>query len=138
MSIHVLKNARVSIDGNDLSNHVESVTIKNMVDLVEASVMGDAGKRRLAALADCSAEITFRQDYDASEVEAVLFPLLGSEVAVAIRPVNDTISSTNPEYQFNGMFAELPVVAGSVGQVHNTSVTIVNSDGAILVRDTTP
>jgi hypothetical protein len=137
--IEVLKDAFVSINAVDLSNHVESVTLTYSNDVQEATVMGDAGKRRITGLKDWSAEISFRQDFEAASVEATLWPLIGVQTAVKIRKSKtDAISATNPEYQGNGMIGSMPLVNGSVGEVHNTSVTVSGSDGTALVRDVTP
>lgn len=139
MPIEVLKDASVFINAVDLSDHVESVTVNYSVDVQEATVMGDAGKRRISGLKDWSAEISFRQDFDAAKVEATIWPLVGVQTAIRIRKSKtDVISATNPEYQGNGIIGELPVIGGSVGEVHNTSVTVSGSDGLALVRDITP
>jgi hypothetical protein len=139
MPIEVLKDAAVFINAVDLSNHVESVTLSYSNDVQEATVMGDAGKRRIPGLKDWSAEISFRQDFDAASVEATIWPLLGVQTAIRIRKSKtDAISATNPEYQGNGIIGELPLVSGSVGEVHNTSVTVSGSDGVGLIRDITP
>lgn len=139
MPIEVITDGYVSINAVDLSDHVESVELQYSKEIFEAPVMGDTGKRRLAGLADAQATINFRQDYAATKVDATLFPLVGVQTAVKIRKSKtDAISATNPEYQFNGMIPSLPVIAATVGQVHNAQVTILQSDGVALVRDVTP
>ncbi len=139
MPIEVLKDAFVVINAVDLSDHVASVNLSYSAAILETPVMGDAAQRRIVGLKDCSAEIEFRQDFDAAKVDATLFPLVGVSTALRIRKSKtDAISATNPEYQFNGILGELPLVSGSVGEVHNVSVTFANADGAALVRDITP
>lgn len=139
MPIEVLKDAFVTINAVDLSDHVSNVRLSYSAEILEATNMGDAAKRRIVGLKDCSAEIELRQDFDAAKVDATLFPLVGVSTALRIRKSKtDAISATNPEYQFNGILGELPIIGGSVGEVHNTSVSFANADGAALVRDVTP
>ena len=141
MTIEVLTDALVSINAVDLSDHVASVTINEGAELKEATVMGDAGVRRLSGLKDWSMTVTFRQDFDAAKVDATLQPLVGgSSFAVAVRKSKtDAISATNPEMQGNGLIdGDLPVVAADVGEVHDITVTIVGADGVALIRDVAP
>lgn len=140
MPIKVLSDAFFSIGDVDLSDHVQSVAVNYSAETKEAPVMGDAGMRRLPGLNDWSMAVTFRQNYDAAKVDDTLFPLVGTEFAVKARASKtDAISATNPEYQGNGMIdGDLPVIAGDVGEVHDTSFTVVGSDGVALIRNVTP
>lgn len=141
MTIEVLTDAFVSINAVDLSDHVASVTINEGAELKEATVMGDAGVRRLSGLKDWSMTVTFRQDFDAGKVDATLKPLVGGAAfAIKVRKSKtDAISATNPEMQGNGLIdGDLPVVAADVGEVHDISVTIVGADGVALIRNVTP
>lgn len=140
MAIEVLRDAFISINAVDLSDHVSSVTFNQSLELLTATVMGDTGQRRLSSgIQDAKAEIEFRQDFAASKVDATIYPLLGVQTAIKIRKSKtDAISATNPEYQFNGMMGEYTPVGGGVGEVHNTSVTFELSDGVAPVRDVTP
>ena len=136
MAIEVLKDAFVSINAVNLSDHVESVTIDDSVSLEDASVMGDAAQRRLAGLRDWTLTVNFRQDFDAAKVDATLQSLVGVQTAIKVRKSSAAISATNPERQGNGMLESLPIVAGSVGTTHNVSVSFRCSDGVALIRAT--
>lgn len=138
MATFVLTNAYVSVGGTDLSDHIKSVTITESATEIDASVMGDEAIRRLAGARDVQATITFASDFAASKVDAKLTAALGVSTAIAIRPVNTTIGSTNPELQFNGMLFEHPIVDNSYNEEATVSATFKNADGAALVRDTTP
>lgn len=140
MPIKVLSDAFVDINGVDLSDHVESVTINYSAEVKEARVMGDTGVRRLSGLRDWSLNVAFRQDYDAAKVDATLQPLVGgSDFPIKVRESkSDAIGTTNPEYQGNGLIdGDLGVVGGEVGEVHNVSVDILGADGLALIRATT-
>lgn len=139
MPIEVLFDAYVSINAVELSDHIESVTIEDSVDLQEGNVMGDTAQRRLAGLRDWSLLINWRQDFASAKVYATLQPLIGVQTAVAVRKSKtDPIGATNPEMQGNGMLEGMPVVTGSVGGVHNISTTFRCSDGVALIYNITP
>ena len=137
MAIEVLTDASVLINAVDLSDHVESVTIEDSVNLEEANVMGDTAQRKLAGLRDWSLQINWRQDFASSKVYATLQPLIGVQTAIKVRKSKtDAIGATNPEMQGNGMLEGMPVVTGSVGGVHNISTTFRCSDGVALIYAT--
>ena len=143
MPKHVLKDAFVSINGVDLSDHVETIDAVYSEALERASAMGDTGEARLSSgIADWSLQLNFFQDYDAAKVEATLFPLVGSASTFAVawrKSKTDAIAATNPEYQGGGLIdGELPLMGGSVGEVNKTSVTFASADGVRLIRDVTP
>src|SRR5262245_42039478 len=136
MPIDTMRDAFVSVNAVDLSDHVESVTVTYSRAVKEANVMGTGGVLRKAGLYDWSIKIDFRQDFSAGKVDATLFPLLGVQTAIKVRPLKATVvGPTNPEYQGNGMTGEIPVLSGEVvGEVSNCSVTFVGSDGIPLIR----
>lgn len=139
MPIEVFKDAFVSINAVDLSDHVEAVTVEAPVEILDALRMGDVGSFRLAGIEDASVALTFFQDFDAAKVDATLWPLRGVETAIKVRKSKaGAISATNPEFQMNGMTGDYKPIDGSVGQVHKTSPTFVNSDGVAMLRDVTP
>lgn len=140
MAIEVLRDAFVSINSVDLSDHVSSVTVNLSYEGQDATVMGDTARRRISGgIQEATVEIEFRQDFASSKVDATLNGLLGVQTALRIRKSKtDAISATNPEFQLNGTMFEYAPITGGVGEVHNVSVTFQISDGAAVVRDTTP
>lgn len=137
MATFVLKDAVVSINAVDLSDHVRSVSITYEADQVDDTNMGDTTKQRLAGLLEWSVEIEFAQDFAAGEVDATLFPLVGAApFEIKIRPTSGAIAATNPEYVGNAVLPSYTPIDGSVGDLATTSVEFVSS--GTLTRDTTP
>lgn len=125
MAKKVLKDAFVSIDGTDLSDHVKSVTLNYSAGMLDDSAMGDDTKSSVGGLKNWSAEIEFHNDYAASSVDATLFPLVGSTVALIIRPDNTAgVGTTNPNYTGNGTIESYPPISGGHGELAAASVTI--------------
>jgi hypothetical protein len=130
----VLTNVEVNIGGVDLSNHIASVTLGSTYDVVEttafAGVSGAAGnvplaaKTRVAGLVDNSVTLEFHQDFAASSVEATIYPLLGTVVAVVVQPVaSASVAADNPSYSFNAVVSEWTPLNGAVGELATASVT---------------
>jgi hypothetical protein len=137
----VLTNVDVTIGGVDLSNHIASITLSTTYDVLETTAFAGgnvpaAAKSRIAGLADNSVTLEFHQDFDASSVEATIYPLLGTVTAINVKPQASAITSTNPEYQFQAVVSEWTPLNGAVGELATASVTWPIT-GAI-VKDTTP
>ena len=144
----VLTNVEVTIAGVSLANHIASVTLGSTYDVLETTAfkggnVPDAAKERIAGLVDNSVTLEFHQDFDTSSVEQTIYPLLGTEVALTIQPVNGAISATNPEYIMDGtngsgkvLISEWTPLNGAVGELATASVTWPISGQ--ITKDTTP
>ena len=119
----VLTNPSIVIGSTDLSNYVTSVTLDTKYDIVETTAFGDTAKKRVAGLADNSISLEFQQDFASSAVEATIYPLLGTAATIAIKPVNTTVSTTNPSYSVSAVVAEWQPLKGGIGQLATASVT---------------
>ena len=103
----VLTNVEVMVAGVDLSDHIASVTLSTTYDVLETTAFGagnvpSAAKSRIAGLADNSITLEFHQDFAAGEVEQTIYPLLGTEVAVTVKPTPAANAADNPAYLING------------------------------------
>ena len=124
----VLTNVAVIVGGVDLSNHVASVTLSTTYDVLETTAFAGgnvpaAAKTRIAGLADNSVTLEFHQDFAAASVEATIYPLLGTEVAVTVAPTPAALAADNPEYQFYALISEWTPLNGAVGELATASVT---------------
>lgn len=119
----VLTNAYVLFGSTDLSDHIASITINSTFDIVETTSFGDTAKKRVAGLVDNSVSLEFHQDYATSSVEATIYPLLGTAVTIAAKPVNAATTTTNPQYAFSALLSEWTPLNGSVGELTTASVT---------------
>jgi len=119
----VLTNPQITIAGTDLSSSISSVTLDTKYDIVETTAFGDTAKKRVAGLADNSISIEFFQDFAASQVEATIYPLLGTATTVVVKPVSTTTGSTNPSYTVSAVVSEWQPLKGGIGQLATASVT---------------
>lgn len=123
MANFVLTDASVVVNSVDLSDQVRQVTLTVEADVQENTAMGDTFRSRLGGLKDWSVEIEFNQDFAASEVDATLWPLIGTVTTVTIKPTSGAVSATNPSFSGSAILSEYPPLDGSVGDVATASVT---------------
>jgi hypothetical protein len=120
----VLNNAYILLGvSSDISDHVASITLSSSFDVVETTSFGDSAKKRVAGLVDNSITLELHQDYAASSIESIIYPLLGTAVAFEVRPVNTTVGATNPKYTGSALVTEWTPLNGSVGELATASVT---------------
>ena len=124
----VLTNVDVEIAGVNLSDYISSVSLSSTYDVVETTAFGggnvpQAAKSRQAGLVDNAVTFEFHQDYAAGEVEATIYPLLGTLAAIEIQPVNAAVSVDSPKYNFQALISEWTPVNGAVGELATASVT---------------
>lgn len=128
MSTTVLTNAHVSIDGNDLSDHVKQVTLPYGCDEVDDTHMGDDTHQMIAGLKTWSVDIEFSQDFAASNLDSILFPLVGAAaVTVIVRPTASAVSATNPNYTGSAILSSYPPFGGTVGDKATTNVHMASA-----------
>ena len=124
MAKFIATNAYVSIGGTDLSARVKSVTLEYSSEVVDASTMGvGATRERVGGFLDWTLSVEFAQDYAAANVDATLFPLVGTSVACIVKPVNTTTSATNPQFSGNAILATYRPLGAEVGNVVMAPVT---------------
>jgi hypothetical protein len=114
---------KVTVGTTVLSDSIASVTLDITTDEVETTAFGATYRTRIGGLKDASVSLDFHQDFGAGSVDALLFPLMGSTVAVAIAPTSGTVTATNPEYRFNALVTQYQPFAGSVGDLATLSIT---------------
>lgn len=119
----VVTNANVTIGGVDLSSHITKVTLSTSRAEIETTTFGNTAKRRVAGLADSSVAIDFNQDFAAAQVEATLYPLIGSTAAVVVRPNGTATGTANPSYSFNALVTEWMPLDAQVGELATASIT---------------
>jgi len=122
----VLTDVVVTISGTTISDHVASVTLTTDVAEVTTTAFGDAAVTRVGGLKDNSIQLEIMQDFAVSpsnNIEATVYPLIGTVVAMTVKPTSGAKSTSNPEYQFNALINSWSPVAGAVGDLATISVT---------------
>ena len=119
----VLTDAKVTINSVVLSDHISSITIDTKDDIVETTAFGSSAKTRVAGLQDNSVTLDFMQDFASANVEATIYPLIGTATTIVVQPTSSAASTTNPTYTFSALVSEWSPLKGTIGSLATASVT---------------
>lgn len=138
MAKKILLNAFIEVNGSEVSDHSNKVTVTSSKDEQDTTAFGAKSKQTLLGLGDGSIAIDLFQDFDAGSVDATMWPIhdAGSEVVVVVKPENAPVSETNPSYTMTGVLPSYTPLDGQVGQASKVSVTFKNSGDSGIVRAT--
>ena len=132
-----LSNATVNLTQGattyDLSDQVQSVTLTVGNDALEATAMGDTGRKFVAGLQSVEVTMTLYLSYGSSEVEDALQNCVGKSSTLVISPSGTTESATNPEYTITNAYLEnFTPVNSTFGELATVDVTFT---GGTFARD---
>lgn len=128
--------ASVTIDSVDLSDYVTACTINYEAEELDDTAMGDTSRSRIGGLKNWSVDLEFNQDFASTGPDANLFDILGTVVAIDIRPTTATVSATNPKFTGSALVQSAPPLAGGTGDLAKTSCSLLGS--GTLTRGTSP
>ena len=116
---------KITINGTDFSQSIAQVNLEISSDDVETTAFGGTFRTRIGGLKDGTLQLDFMQDFAASSVDAVLFPLIqnNSLATVVITPTSGTVSATNPSYTALCLVNQYSPFASSVGDLATLSVS---------------
>ena len=124
MAIFVATDFSVSINGSTaLAGYLTQVELKASANDVTTTAFGSQWVTRVAGLKEGSLTLTFNQDYAISTVDATLWPLLGAQATVVIRPSSSAVGSANPAYTAICSVIDLTPVSGQIGDLSTFSIT---------------
>lgn len=120
MAVVVLKDASITINSVALSDRANSVNLNYEIDSVEVTAFGSQ-HNFVGGLQNVTCEVSLMQDFAASNVEATIYPLVGTTTTVVIKPTSSAVGATNPSYTLTGTFLKSHTpVAGGVGELAKT------------------
>jgi hypothetical protein len=129
----VLTNADITVNGVVLSDRANSVELNYEVESVEVTAFG-TNRSFIGGLQNNTITIEFMQDFAATETEATIYPLVGTQTTVTVRPGAQATSATNPLYTVTGTYlASHTPVAAAVGELAMTSLTFT---GGTIAKST--
>ena len=124
MAIFVATDFSVSINGSTaLASYLTQVELKVSANDITTTAFGSTYVTRVAGLKEGSLTLQFNQDYAASSVDATLFPLLGANATVVVKPTSSAVSTANPSYTVTCLVTDLTPISGSIGDLSVLSLT---------------
>lgn len=138
MAKQILRNAVITVNGVNLSDHASAVTINTEFDDVDLTSFGATLREHAKGIGDGSIEIEWFQDFAAASVDATLWPIAqgSTAVPVTVKADNAAVSPTNPLFTMQGLLMNYSPLAGSVGEASTTSTTFQNGAQSGIVRTT--
>lgn len=124
MAIFVATDFSVSINGSTaLASYLTQVELKTSATDVTTTAFGSSWVTRVAGLKDGTLTLNFNQDYATTTVDATLWPLLGSNATVVIKPTSTAVGASNPAYTAVCLVTDLTPISGQIGDLATFSVT---------------
>jgi hypothetical protein len=124
MAIFVATDFSVSINGSTaLASYLTQVELKTSANDITTTAFGSTWVSRVAGLKEGSLTLNFNQDYATTTVDATLWPLLGTNATVVIKPTSTATSANNPAYTAICLVTDLTPVSGQIGDLATFSVT---------------
>ena len=124
MAIFVATDFSVSINGSTaLASYLTQVELKATATDVTTTAFGSQWVTRVAGLREGSLTLTFNQDYAAATVDATLWPLLGANATVVIKPNSSAVGTSNPAYTAICLVTDLTPISGQIGDLATLSIT---------------
>lgn len=127
----VLLAAYINLASNNLSEWARKIELT--VDVEEKDVTNYASlgwKELLGGLKSGELGLEFLQDVAATEIDSIMWPLLGTVVPFQARLDNSTTTTSNPMYSGSVLVKGWNPIQGSVGDEASVSVTYPTS-GAV-------
>ena len=113
----------ITINGSSFSTALQSVELMLEAAELETTGFGVTFRERIAGLKTGSVTLNFFQDFAASSVDATIFPLLGSNATVVVKPTSSATGTANPAFTAICLVTQYTPFSSSVGDIATTSVT---------------
>ena len=123
MAKFVATDYSITINGSDFSSSLAAVTLDITAEEQDTTAFGSGYRTRIGGLKDGSVTLDFHQDFGAASVDATLFPLLGTQATVVVKPTSSAVGATNPTYSATCLVTQYQPFASSVGDLATLSVS---------------
>lgn len=124
MAAFVLTDAYIALNGSDRSAYIKQVALNVETAEQDVTDFADAGWTvPISGLKSGSLALTFNQDVAASQIDSIMWPLLGTTVSFEVRATNAAVGASNPKYTGSILVTSWNPITGSVGDVAEVSVT---------------
>ncbi|MFC8201278.1 hypothetical protein ACFUTV_38665 [Streptomyces sp. NPDC057298] len=113
----------VSLGGNDLSEYCRKAELSTEVEDKDVTTYASLGwKELLGGLKSGELGLEFLQDVAATEIDSIMWPLLGTVVSFEVRLSQAAVGASNPKYSGSVLVNGWNPIEGSVGDEASVSV----------------
>jgi hypothetical protein len=140
MAKQIFRDVNLVVNGVDLTDHLQQVSVPVSADEQDVTAMGAKNKQTLLGIGDGEVTATLFQDFDDGSVDATLAPLQGENepFEVLVTPKSGVISKNNPARRIKeAILPSFNGISGSVGQAGTADVAFKNvgNDGVERITD---
>src|SRR4051812_33488038 len=119
----VLLAAYVNVNSTDLSAYGCSAELPIEVADEDATTFGSGGwEEKVGGLKSGSLKLKFKQSVTATELDSIVWPLLGTTVAFELRVSQGARSTSNPAYTGTVLISKWTPISGDVGKILEVDV----------------
>lgn len=125
MAIIYQGDAEIEIGSTSIALNCNNVTIELGQDALDATVMGNTGRKMVGGLQSVNVSATVFLEYGSSSVEALIYAEVGQgDTTLVIRPSSAAAAVGNPEFTItNCMIATYSPVSTTVGDLSTMTLT---------------
>jgi hypothetical protein len=125
MAIIYQGDAEIEIGSTSIALNCNNVTIELGQDALDATVMGNTGRKMVGGLQTVNVSATVFLEYGNSSVEALIYAEVGAgDTTLVIRPSSAAVGVGNPEFTItNCMIATYSPVSTTVGDLSTMTLT---------------
>lgn len=123
MASFAFTDAFILLNAVQMSTMATKLTIKTSAAELDNTAFGATYHTRIGGLKDYTVDIEFNEDFAAGQADVLIFPLLGTVVAIEVRATSGARSVTNPAYVGNVLIKEHVPLDGKVGDLANFAVS---------------
>jgi hypothetical protein len=119
----VLLAAYVNVNSTDLSAYGCSAELPIEVNDEDATTFGSGGwVEKVGGLKSGNFKLKFKQSVTATELDSIVWPLLGTVVAFELRVSQAARSTSNPAYTGTVLISKWTPIGGDVGKILEVDV----------------
>lgn len=123
MSFLVLQNAYILLAANDISDHCSKIGFEVEAAELDSTTFGSSGWESLElGLKKGSISLAIKHDFVAGNIDSIMWPLVGTKVAIVIKAVNAAVSTSNPSFTGTVAISKWSPINGDVGALGETEV----------------
>ncbi|WP_327679481.1 hypothetical protein [Kitasatospora sp. NBC_00458] len=132
MPTMVLTGVYLSLNANVLNEYARKAEVAVEVEEKDVTTYISAGwKLVIGGLKSGSLALELLNDFAATKLDSIMWPLIGTVVPFEIRPDQAAVSTSNPKYTGSVLVKEWGSISGSVGDEASVGVTYPTS-GAVV------
>jgi hypothetical protein len=126
MATIILDDMSLSIGGTDIAIYIESGSLTYGAEVKDDTTMTANTRKNKGGLKVWAVSGVAHNDWADNALDEDMFQLVGTEVAMILKPTSSAISATNPAYTGQAIMTQWdPIAGGQVGEIAKANFSLV-------------